>query len=186
MHPSINDVTMGIQLRWYVTLPGHYIVFNCGLLKHKNSNLLCTDINLLTSEYFLHTQRQRRIRSKGVYCSTASRNRCWGNNSASLLPLPSRVQSMHWLSLPMGSSWLLEPLMAEFYCGTLVMDSWLESSKATRILFTPSSSAGMERFSPLVGVPVTFYVVHQLYVFTSSVYLNACVILRCNFLFNSL
>lgn len=58
---------------------------------------------------------------------------------------------MHWLSLRAGSSWPQEPQTAECSCGTSVMDSWLESLKATQIRSTPCGSVETERSSPLVG-----------------------------------
>lgn len=58
---------------------------------------------------------------------------------------------MHWLSLRAGSSWPQEPQTVECSCGTSVMDSWLESLKATQIRSTPCGSVETERSSPLVG-----------------------------------
>lgn len=61
-----------------------------------------------------------------------------------------RGRFMHWISLPVGSSWLRGPPIAECSCGTLVTDSWWASWKDTPIPSTPWSSVEMERSLPLV------------------------------------
>lgn len=73
----------------------------------------------------------------------------------------SRVPSIHLLFPPMGSFWHQGPLMAESSCGTLAMDWWWESSRATQIPSIPSGSAGMVKSLLPVSVASFFILFHQ-------------------------